>query len=47
MQINITEIMKSILLDGKFVEAHGFVPNHSIIYDAFTQSNHKNFEEFL
>ena len=46
MQINITEIIKSILLNGRMVEARGFVPNHSIIYDAFMQSN-QNFEEFL
>ena len=46
MQINITEIIKAILLNGKMVEARGFVPNHSIIYDAFMQS-HLEFEEFL
>lgn len=46
MQINITEIMKAILLDGIMVEARGLVPNHSIIYNAFMQSN-LEFEEFL
>ncbi len=46
MKINITEIIKSILLNGRMVEARGFVPNHSIIYDAFMQSN-LDFEEFL
>lgn len=46
MQINITEIMKSILLDGKFVDGYGFEPRHPIIYNAFMQS-HLKFEEFL
>lgn len=46
MQINITEIMKSILLDGKFVDGYGFEPRHPIIYNAFMQS-HLEFEEFL
>lgn len=46
MKINITEIIKAILLDGIMVEARGFVPNHSIIYNAFMQS-HLDFEEFL
>lgn len=46
MQINITEIMKSILLDGKFVDGYGFEPRHPIIYNAFMQSN-LDFEEFL
>ena len=46
MQINIIKIIKSILLNGKIVEARGFVPNHSIIYDAFMQSD-LDFEEFL
>lgn len=46
MQINITEIMKSILLDGKFVDGYGFEPRHTIIYNAFMQS-HLDFEEFL
>lgn len=46
MQINITEIMKSILLDGKFVDGYGFEPRHPIIYNAFMQS-HLDFEEFL
>lgn len=46
MQINITEIMKSILLDGKFVDGYGFEPRHPIIYNAFMQSN-LDFEDFL
>lgn len=46
MQINIIKIIETILLNGKIVEARGFVPNHSIIYDAFMQS-HLEFEEFL
>ena len=46
MQINITEIMKSILLDGKFVDGYGFEPRHPIIYNAFMQSD-LDFEEFL
>lgn len=46
MQINIIKIIETILLNGKIVEARGFVPNHSIIYDAFMQS-HLDFEEFL
>ena len=46
MQINITEIMKSILLDSKFVDRYGFEPKHPIIYNAFMQSN-LDFEEFL
>lgn len=46
MQINITEIMKEILLDGRMVDGYGFEPRHSIIYNAFMQSN-LNFEEFL
>lgn len=46
MQINITEIMKSILLDGKFVDGYGFEPRHPIIYNAFMQS-YLEFEEFL
>ena len=46
MQINITEIMKSILLDGKFVDGYGFEPRHPIIYNAFMQS-HLDFEDFL
>ena len=46
MQINITEIMKSILLDGKFVDGYGFEPRHPIIYNAFMQSD-LEFEEFL
>lgn len=46
MQINITEIMKSILLDGKFVDGYGFEPRHPIIYNAYTKSG-LSFEEFL
>ena len=46
MQINITEIMKSILLDGKFVDGYGFEPRYPIIYNASMQS-HLDFEEFL
>ena len=46
MKINIIKIIETILLNGKIVEARGFVPNHSIIYDAFMQSN-LEFEEFL
>lgn len=46
MQINITEIMKTILLDGQFVDGYGFEPRHPIIYNAFMQS-HLDFEEFL
>ena len=46
MQINITEIMKSILLDGRMVDGYGFEPRHPIIYNAFMQS-HLDFEEFL
>ena len=46
MKINITEIMKSILLDGRMVDGYGFEPRHPIIYNAFMQSN-LNFEEFL
>lgn len=46
MQINITEIMKSILLDGKFVDVYGFEPRHPIIYNAYTKSG-LSFEEFL
>ena len=46
MQINVTEIMKSILLDGKFVDGYGFEPRHPIIYNASMQSN-LEFEEFL
>ena len=46
MKINIIKIIETILLNGKMVEAHGFVPNHSIIYDAFMQSD-LDFEEFL
>ena len=46
MQINITEIIKAILLDGKFVDGYGFEPRHPIIYNASMQS-HLEFEEFL
>ena len=46
MQINIIKIIEIILLNGRMVEGRGFVPNHSIIYDAFMQS-HLEFEEFL
>lgn len=46
MKINIIKIIEVILLNGKIVEGRGFVPNHSIIYDAFMQS-HLEFEEFL
>ena len=46
MQINITEIIKQILLDGKFVDGYGFKPKHPIIYNAYTQSG-LSFEEFL
>ena len=46
MQINIIKIIEVILLNGKIVEGRGFVPYHSIIYDAFMQS-HLEFEEFL
>ena len=46
MQINIIKIIEVILLNGRMVEGCGFVPNHSIIYDAFMQSN-LDFEEFL
>lgn len=46
MQINITEIIKQILLDGRMVNAYGFEPRHPIIYNAFMQSD-LSFEEFL
>ena len=46
MQINITEIMKEILLDGRMVDGYGFEPKHPIIYNTFMQS-HLEFEEFL
>ena len=46
MQINITEIIKEILLDGIMVEGYGFQPKHPIIYNAYIKSNIK-FEEFL
>jgi len=46
MQINITEIMKSILLDGKFVDGHGFDPKYPIIYNEYTKSG-LSFKEFL
>ena len=46
MQINIIEIIKQILLDGRKVDAYGFEPKHPIIYNAYTQSG-LSFEEFL
>ena len=46
MKINITEIIKEILLDGKFVDGYGFEPKHPIIYNAYTKSG-LDFEEFL
>ena len=46
MQINIIEIIKQILLDGKFVDGHGFEPKHPIIYNAYTKSG-ISFDEFL
>ena len=46
MRINITEIMKKILLDGIMVEGYDFQPKHPIIYNAFMQS-HLDFKEFL
>ena len=46
MKINITEIIKEILLDGKFVDGYGFEPKHPIIYNAYTKSG-LSFEEFL
>ena len=46
MQINIIEIIKQILLDGRMVDAYGFEPKHPIIYNAYTQSG-LSFEEFL
>ena len=46
MQINIIEIIKQILLDGRMIDAYGFEPKHPIIYNAYTQSG-LSFEEFL
>ena len=46
MQINIIEIIKQILLDGRMVDAYVFEPKHPIIYNAYTQSG-LSFEEFL
>ena len=46
MQINIIKIIETILLNGRTIDGYGFVPNHSIIYDAFMQSD-LDFEEFL
>ncbi len=46
MQINIIEIIKQILLDGRMIDAYGFEPKHPIIYNAYTKSN-LNFKEFL
>ena len=46
MQINIIEIIKQILLDGRMVDAYGFEPKHPIIYNAYTQSD-LSFEEFM
>lgn len=46
MQINIIEIIKQILLDGRMVDAYGFEPKHPIIYNAYTQSG-LSFEEFM
>lgn len=46
MQINIIEIIKQILLDGKVIDAYNFEPEHPIIYNAYTQSG-LSFEKFL
>lgn len=46
MQINIIEIIKQILLDGRMVDGYGFEPKHQIIYNAYTKSG-LSFEEFL
>lgn len=46
MQINIIEIIKQILLDGRMIDVYGFEPKHPIIYNAYTKSN-LSFEEFL
>ncbi len=46
MQINIIEIIKQILLDGRMIDAYGFEPKHPIIYNTYTQSG-LSFEEFL
>lgn len=46
MQINIIEIIKQILLDGRMVDGYGFESEHPIIYNAYAKSN-LNFKEFL
>ena len=46
MQINIIEIMKEILLDGRMYDHHNFQPKHPIIYNAYIKSN-MQFEQFL
>lgn len=46
MQINIIEIIKQILLDGRMVDGYGFEPKHPIIYNACTQPG-LSFEKFL
>jgi len=46
MQINITEILKEILLDGTMVEGYGYSPKHPLIYNKFIESK-LSFEEFL
>lgn len=46
MQINIIEIIKQILLDGRMVDGYGFEIKHPIIYNAYTQSG-LSFEKFL
>ena len=45
MQINIIEIIKQILLDGRMVDGY-FEPRHQIIYNTFMQSD-LSFEEFM
>lgn len=46
MQINIIEIIKQILLDGRMVDGYGFESEHPIIYNAYAKSN-LSFEKFL
>ena len=46
MQINIIEIIKQILLDGRMVDGYGFEPKHPIIYNSYTKSG-LSFEKFL
>ena len=46
MQINIIEIIKQILLDGRMVDGYGFEPRHPMIYNTFMQSD-LSFEEFM